>query len=766
MQNIILILDIFFQSIAALLAFRLIWITGRRVEWILIFIVLSVMDIRRIQNFYNYQESEIATLNLDIVLSVSISFLMMIAWFKIPKFFLEYREARNKIEASESELIKIKQFLQNIFNSVPASIAVLDKEGTIIYVNEIWNKFGRENGMPDNYSSVGESYYNVCRSDSISEDEKGTLIVNLIKRTLDGENLTDAIKYECSSLTEIRFFSVTVSGFYQEEKRYAVVIHTNITEKETIQKKMEESYILLRSAFSTMKDAIVISDMNGDNVQFNEEFINFPRFRKEESLIRKLEEKMKAWDVYLEDKLITVDMLAGPRALRGENGRNVEYKFIRKENGEGWIGSFNFSPVKDSNENIIGFIVIGRDITEQKKREEDLRISEERWRLLVKSISDYIIVLDIDGKIQFVNHHLKGFTKENTYGKKYEDFIPEEQKQIHRDAFERAIQTGTIQSFERKGLGDIGIFRYYSATLIPIIERDGKKNVISLMRDITERKEKELGLLQYRHDLEKLVKERTFQLENSNIKILKYNAELLQKEMALKAINKELEAFSYSVSHDLRTPLRSIDGFSNLILKKYGSILPDEGKDFFKRIINAAQKMAILIDELLKLSRISRLEVKREAFNVSQLVNNLIQELIREAPDRKTKFTIEPNLFMEADKKLIQIALQNLLSNAWKYTQKKPITEIEFGSFHEGEEKIYFIKDNGAGFDMQYSNKLFGAFQRLHSNQEFEGIGVGLAICMRVISKLGGRIWGEGEVDKGATFYFTVSENNKIENVL
>lgn len=238
------------------------------------------------------------------------------------------------------------------------------------------------------------------------------------------------------------------------------------------------------------------------------------------------------------------------------------------------------------------------------------------------------------------------------------------------------------------------------------------------------------------------------------------NAEL-EKRVAgrtseLEAMNKELESFSYSVSHDLRAPLRSIDGFSNIILNKYSDRLDETGKDYFMRVIHACQQMGQLIDDLLKLSKITRIEMKREDTDLSEIVKAIVEELQASQPGRKAAFKIQQGLIANADRNLMKIALHNLLDNSWKYSKYKSITKIEFGMLIRDDKKVYYIRDNGVGFDMKYSDKLFGAFQRLHDKTEFEGTGIGLATVQRIIRRHGGNIRAEAKVDRGAVFYFSL----------
>jgi light-regulated signal transduction histidine kinase (bacteriophytochrome) len=225
----------------------------------------------------------------------------------------------------------------------------------------------------------------------------------------------------------------------------------------------------------------------------------------------------------------------------------------------------------------------------------------------------------------------------------------------------------------------------------------------------------------------------------------------------LAATNKELEAFSYSVSHDLRAPLRTIDGFSQALLEDYPDKLDEQGKDYLQRVRSASQRMGVLIDDLLKLSRLSRSEMHKESVDLSALVEEIAAELQQTQPERHVELVISRGLTASGDRQLLRVALVNLLGNAWKFTGKRQQARIEFGATQNGDKKAYFVRDNGAGFDMTYANKLFGAFQRLHETTEFPGTGIGLATVQRIIHRHGGSVWAEGAMGEGATFYFTLS---------
>ncbi len=232
---------------------------------------------------------------------------------------------------------------------------------------------------------------------------------------------------------------------------------------------------------------------------------------------------------------------------------------------------------------------------------------------------------------------------------------------------------------------------------------------------------------------------------------------LHQRTAQLEATNKELEAFSYSVSHDLRAPLRSIDGFSLALLEDYGDRLDAHGQDYLQRVRAATQRMAQLIDDLLGLARVTRSELRHEHVDLSTLTATIVGEFQRAYPDRQVEVVIAPGLVAHADTRLLHVVLENLLGNAWKFTVKCPCARIEVGAVPCDGQVAYFVRDNGAGFDMAYADKLFGAFQRLHAMTEFSGTGIGLATVQRIIHRHGGRVWAEAAVEQGATFYFTVS---------
>jgi light-regulated signal transduction histidine kinase (bacteriophytochrome) len=302
--------------------------------------------------------------------------------------------------------------------------------------------------------------------------------------------------------------------------------------------------------------------------------------------------------------------------------------------------------------------------------------------------------------------------------------------EVRRMIFARAEAGETIparETFARRSDGS----EFPIAARHSVAEMDGRKIMISSLRDISEQ-------------------------QAARQKIEELNQRLKRDNAALAAVNGELEAFSYSVSHDLRTPLRAIDGFSQALVEDCADKLDQAGRSHLDRIRSATQRMGLLIDDLLKLARVTRGELSVGDVDLSALAGEVVRDLRERAPDRPVETTIAPGLTARGDARLMRVALENLLANAWKFTNGRTPAQIEFGRTADNGDAAYYVRDNGAGFDMAYAGKLFGAFQRLHDAGKFPGTGIGLATVQRVIRKHGGRIWAEAETDKGATFFFTL----------
>jgi signal transduction histidine kinase len=347
-------------------------------------------------------------------------------------------------------------------------------------------------------------------------------------------------------------------------------------------------------------------------------------------------------------------------------------------------------------------------------------VNQSNFHNIVERSTDGILILKKDGEILFIN---------NAAGIFFDRPISE---LLGRQA------PFIINASERSEI-KISLPNHKSGTAeLNIVDTmwEGEPAQLVILRDISDRKRIEQEVRELNAELEQRVGDRTSQLE---------------------AANKELEAFAYSVSHDLRAPLRSVDGFSRILLTDYSSSLPEEAHRFLNIIRASASQMNNLIDDLLRLSRINRIELNMEPVDISLISHEVLARLQTEAPERKTEILIMDRLYASADDRLIRIVLENLLNNAWKFTSKNEISIIEIGKISSTYgEKAFFIRDNGVGFDAANANRLFGAFQRFHTNEDFSGTGIGLAIVQRIIHRHGGHIWAESKPGEGATFYFTL----------
>ncbi len=496
------------------------------------------------------------------------------------------------------------------------------------------------------------------------------------------------------------------------------------------EEQVDSSEKLFRYTFEQAAVGIGHVGPDGHWLRVNQRLCDIVGYSREELLQRTFQDI-----TYPED--LDIDLAHARRLLAGEiQTYSLEKRYIRKDGSVVWInltGSLARTPEGAPDY----FIAIIEDIDRRKRAEEDLRL----YRLMVESVQDYAIFrLDTEGHISSWNtgaQRIKGYTAEEIIGRHFSDFYPRED--VARGSPQHELDVATAEGrFEGEGwrIRKDGS-RFWANVVVTRLD-DNHGNLIGfskVTRDLTERRATEQRILALNTDLERRVRERTNELV---------------------VLNRELEAFSYSVSHDLRAPLRSIDGFSQILLEDYERDLDEQGREYLRRIRAATGRMSQLIDAMLDLARLSRVELRREKVDLSAIARAVATELRRTQPERQVEFHITPGLRTAADPRLLRVLLENLLGNAWKFTSKKPHATIEFGATEAGGERAYFVRDNGAGFDMAYAGKLYGVFQRLHSSAEFEGTGIGLATVHRIVHRHRGRTWAEGAVGHGATFHFTL----------
>jgi PAS domain S-box-containing protein len=632
------------------------------------------------------------------------------------RFSTPRKAARSEIELKGllKEVIDLKAALDE-----HAIVAITDPQGKITYVNDKFcaiSKYSRQELLGQDHRIINSGFH------------PAKFIRDLWTTISSGEVWHGEIKNRAKD-GSFYWVDTTIVPFLNEQgkPRQYVAIRADITAR----KNAEAAAAQLAAIVESSDDAIIGRDLHGIVTSWNagaekmfgygvSEMIGFsiscliPPERHEE------------------------EMAILGQISRGASLRHFETVRLRKD-GTHLDVSVTVSAIKDSTGRIVGASKVARDITNKRRVSKALIASELRYRRLFESAKDGILILDAEtGMVVDVNPFLittLGYSREEFLGKAIWDLgffkdtwaNAEKFSELREKEYVRyehlPLETSDGQKMEVEFVSNVYLV-------------DGHKVIQCNVRDVTKRRKAEETVRQLNANLEQRVIQRTDQLE---------------------AANKDLESFSYSVSHDLRAPLRAISGFSRIVLEDHSAGMDADGLRYLNQVEKSAQQMGQLIDDLLTFSRTGRQALNVQPVITADVVNAALDDLKAMQENRRVNISIGDLADCEADASLLRQVWLNLLSNALKYTRKCDPAVISIGSRREGEMDVFFVQDNGAGFDMKYADKLFGVFQRLHLTDDYEGTGVGLALVQRIVQRHGGRVWAEAKLNLGATFHFTLS---------
>jgi PAS domain S-box-containing protein len=634
-----------------------------------------------------------------------------------PKYFIAFIDDITERKAAVAALRESEERFSKIFHSSPvATLIVLSEDGKIVEANPAFERLsGYERHELLGRSGIDLQFYDAETLGRLGKEIKEKGAIHNFEIELRTQS---AVPRWVLATTD----PITLNG-----KSSRLTTMYDITDRKAAEEAQHESEERFSKIFYQSPVGIAISrQQDGRYVEANQAYLDMLGYQRRE-LIGHTGLELQIIDPAARAK--NMDRLKQEGVLQ-----NLE-SYMRTKSGEHrWVLS-STETITLAGE--LCYLSILHDITQRIEGEAALRESEERFSKVFQGTPVGIIITQMDSmKFLEVNpacERLLGYRRDELIGHTSleVELIDPEDRQHMLEAFQRE---GRIENVEIKIRGKSGQHRWVLIGL-ENITLNGEPCALNIFIDIHDRKLAEEEIRRLNAELEERVNERTVRLT---------------------VANKELEAFSYSVSHDLRAPLRAVDGFSQALMEDYGGKLDDEAQHYIQRIRAGSQRMGALIDDMLKLSRVTRSEIQLETVDMSALARKIAADLQASQPERRAEFMIQEGLTVQADSHLLRLALENLLSNAWKFTGKQGLARIAFYSEEQQEERVFVVEDNGVGFDMAYADKLFGAFQRLHPASEFEGTGVGLATVQRVIHRHNGRVWAKSAPGQGTAFYFTL----------
>lgn len=651
-----------------------------------------------------------------------------------------YASEITRRRAAEEDLRYEREQLQIILDNLSVGIVFMDNKGNLLKFNKAALNWYEYNRITNKYEYTNEyDLYDVANREIPLEKwpafraVKGDYVKDMEARVIRKET------------GECMWISFITQPIYDSNRKIANILMSvvDITERKRTEEALRKSKAILNSIIDTLPVGLIMANANGKIIRFNE---------KARKIIGEIPETIsgeqyKSWRPDTGERIGAEECVLARVLTRGEVIRNELTKNQKFGTEEFRYCLNNAIPLRDDNGRISGGLVTILDITERFEAEtrlkEVLSQAEESRNILtalMKNIPLGIAIADApDVKIRMISEYgarilgrsIEEFKGVSTFEKPLYMGVynVNELTQVPPEKLPLTRATVKGENIKNEEL----IVTRKDGTFLPLLcnagpIKDDKGNITGGVigwTDMTEQRQAREVMKRYAEELA--------------------------------AANRDLESFSYSVSHDLRNPLSVIDGFVGFLIEDYSEQLDKQGQDYLRRIDSGIKKMQRLINDILSLSRIGRQEIREEDIDLSAIVRDFLTELKTMEPERRSEFIVEDNLHEYADPRLIHLALENLLRNAWKFTSEKEVAHIEFGTTSKDGTTVYYVKDNGAGFDPRCAQKIFEPFQRIHAQKQFGGTGVGLTIVQKVVWRHGGKVWAEGEVGKGATFYFTLS---------